>query len=862
MSNPLTRRTTLGIMPQFLGILVRHYYDRLVKDAAKAGVPLRHEELLYDEAFSIAKKFMEAAVVNTVEDLQGFTKLRTPAPPSVHVVRLNVPISCCDEAAQHLIKAMGGEEVVKQTVGGTKWWQVRGIQGVDSEWIATKKDWQQSERRREKGQPGSAAAMGAQRHGSQASAASSTPSTSENQSRSGAATPGSSDAFGEGNAYRSEMDEMRCILWIHGGGYYFGSVDQERYMIQRYARKINGRVFSPNYRLAPQYPFPCALQDCLAAYLFLIRPPEGAAHRPVHPNNIVIAGDSAGGGLAIAILQIIRDSGLPPPAGGVLVSPWCDLFHSFPSIFLNTDTDIVPSTGLTLHKPSMLWPPPPEEVSTKVHDLLRNTVRGVINTKPPTDVDSPAGSANDPDIQPKFDLAPAGDSSGLNQTFRVNRVDGGQPVVISRQIQMYTTNALLKHPLVSPVLAYLGGLPPLFIIASDKEALRDEIIYAAHRAAHPEQYPIMEDVKKLYPAFEGIETKMTPTTVHLQVYDDAAHVLPLMFSATTPAKYCYRAIATFIKHVTGLPPTAALQKRKRPSIQVLNIVAADTVTSPTVLSPVGEDEGPPAPPQAEERPPLKSSAFSQVTSTLRRGTSLFSKSARSDSDVAGPRFGGTEPHADEDVLAGDPIVYHDGWANSPQNRSMIRERVAINGAIRPLEDEKDLPALQIAPELVGKISERWIWRYLAGTERHEKKYTVRLRDIARRRERAAAAGGKDLTQRVAQLQQYLAQRDESDQRAVLDSTASWSLAWALDGTERPPPSSIVARRDTAEALRLARVADQAIYDPEHALRANNLWSATLNFLTASPEKPRRRERAVGEGQRSRARAGAFGRGRS
>lgn len=72
--------------------------------------------------------------------------------------------------------------------------------------------------------------------------------------------------------------------------------------------------------------------------IFLIRPPEGAAHRPVRPEHIIIAGDSAGGGLSLALLQVIRDSGLPAPAGGVLISPWCDLTHSFPSILTNSDT--------------------------------------------------------------------------------------------------------------------------------------------------------------------------------------------------------------------------------------------------------------------------------------------------------------------------------------------------------------------------------------------------------------------------------------------------------------------------------------------------------------------------------------------
>ena len=72
--------------------------------------------------------------------------------------------------------------------------------------------------------------------------------------------------------------------------------------------------------------------------LFLISPPPGASHRPVKPSHIVIAGDSAGGGLSLALLQVIRDTGLPMPAGGVLISPWCDLTHTFPSVHTNTHT--------------------------------------------------------------------------------------------------------------------------------------------------------------------------------------------------------------------------------------------------------------------------------------------------------------------------------------------------------------------------------------------------------------------------------------------------------------------------------------------------------------------------------------------
>jgi alpha/beta hydrolase fold len=128
--------------------------------------------------------------------------------------------------------------------------------------------------------------------------------------------------------------------------------------------------------------------------LYLIRPPPAALHQPVNPKHIIVMGDSAGGGLSLALLQVIQDSGLPAPAGGVLVSPWCDMSHSFPSIHENTDSvrvsfltwrscsqfskDVIPYYGLSLHKPSTLWPPPPEGITNKVHETLKNRIRGVV----------------------------------------------------------------------------------------------------------------------------------------------------------------------------------------------------------------------------------------------------------------------------------------------------------------------------------------------------------------------------------------------------------------------------------------------------------------------------------------------------
>lgn len=82
----------------------------------------------------------------------------------------------------------------------------------------------------------------------------------------------------------------------------------------------------------------CYLITCTPTDLYLIDPPSSAIHKLIPPSKIVFAGDSAGGGLCITVLTILRDMGLPQPAGAVLISPWVDLTHSFPSILENTET--------------------------------------------------------------------------------------------------------------------------------------------------------------------------------------------------------------------------------------------------------------------------------------------------------------------------------------------------------------------------------------------------------------------------------------------------------------------------------------------------------------------------------------------
>lgn len=122
------------------------------------------------------------------------------------------------------------------------------------------------------------------------------------------------------------------VLYLHGGGYYFCSPRTHRSIVFGLATRANAPVFSLDYRLAPEHRFPAALDDATAAYRHLIA--EGTA-----PESIVIAGDSAGGGLALATLVALRDAGDPLPAGAVLFSPWTDLAATGASIVDNDGAD-------------------------------------------------------------------------------------------------------------------------------------------------------------------------------------------------------------------------------------------------------------------------------------------------------------------------------------------------------------------------------------------------------------------------------------------------------------------------------------------------------------------------------------------
>lgn len=110
----------------------------------------------------------------------------------------------------------------------------------------------------------------------------------------------------------------RVLLYLHGGGYVLGSLNTHRALVGALARTCQLNALAINYRKAPEYPFPAALDDALLAYDWLLR-------RGYRPHDIIVGGDSAGGGLALALLLHVRDAGRPLPAAAVGLSPWTDL---------------------------------------------------------------------------------------------------------------------------------------------------------------------------------------------------------------------------------------------------------------------------------------------------------------------------------------------------------------------------------------------------------------------------------------------------------------------------------------------------------------------------------------------------------
>jgi len=126
--------------------------------------------------------------------------------------------------------------------------------------------------------------------------------------------------------------DTRHVLYLHGGAYVSGGPAHYRHFTWRIASAAQACVWVPEYRLAPEHPFPAAVEDAVTAYRWLTR-------RGIHPPQIAVMGDSAGGGLMFAHLLKLRDEGILLPAAAVALSPWTDLALASPSLQRNARAD-------------------------------------------------------------------------------------------------------------------------------------------------------------------------------------------------------------------------------------------------------------------------------------------------------------------------------------------------------------------------------------------------------------------------------------------------------------------------------------------------------------------------------------------
>jgi epsilon-lactone hydrolase len=109
-----------------------------------------------------------------------------------------------------------------------------------------------------------------------------------------------------------------ALLYVHGGGYVIGSLNSHRHLVSEAGRAAKAWALALDYRLAPEHPFPAAVEDAVSGYRYLLA-------RGIRADRIAIVGDSAGGGLVIAAMLAIRDAGLAQPACGWCISPWVDM---------------------------------------------------------------------------------------------------------------------------------------------------------------------------------------------------------------------------------------------------------------------------------------------------------------------------------------------------------------------------------------------------------------------------------------------------------------------------------------------------------------------------------------------------------
>lgn len=160
-------------------------------------------------------------------------------------------------------------------------------------------------------------------------------------------------------------DASRILLFLHGGGYCSGSILSHRRMVTEAGRAAGIRTLAVGYRLAPEQPFPAALDDVLTAWHFVRKQGIAAEH-------VAIGGDSAGGGLAVALINQLRDAQEPLPGCVWLVSPWTDLTMSGSTLLTKDDVDPLIHKGYLLELADAYLPLGMDRKDPRVSPLYAN----------------------------------------------------------------------------------------------------------------------------------------------------------------------------------------------------------------------------------------------------------------------------------------------------------------------------------------------------------------------------------------------------------------------------------------------------------------------------------------------------------
>lgn len=299
----------------------------------------------------------------------------------------------------------------------------------------------------------------------------------------------------------------------------------------------------------------------------------------------------------------------------------------------------------------------------------------------------------------------------------------GNMITIKDQIQMYTTNQLISHPLVSPILQpSLGGLPPLLIMTGGGEVLRDEQIYLAHKAANPSKYPLGDAYIAQYPHIHDIISKWKPTDVQLQVWDDLCHVGPTL-SFTRPAKFMYRSIAQFGAWVLAKAQMTEIEIQDDDDMSIISS-GSDTDT---------DDDG--------------------------------RKPARTDPETPLTKVG----------KAGDPLPHF--------KNHMIRQRIDRHGNAYPLESASTHPALQVPANEIGVIKPGPVQRWMNARKDWDSKYAKEKRKVQKQRAKEMAQGYVGFGNDEVPPPSALAGRRTANMPKEVKRGRSWGMSlWSLWGS--------------------------------------------------------------------------------